>query len=103
MIVGSPRVVLQYFDRSVIRTNWKKINRTPLQTAGVMVMREARQSIKRRVTLRGKPSPAGTPPYSRKAGSVPPFKQIYSLPYYLGTSVIVGMVGYGGKGEPVPG
>lgn len=91
---------IHYFDRNVIRTNWKAINKKPLQKAGTMVMRIARGSIKRRVTKHGKPSRPGTPPYSRRPGTTPPFKQIFSVPYRLGTSVIVGMVGYGGPNPP---
>lgn len=86
-----------WFDRSVIRTRWPKINKNPLQHAGNLVMRIARGSIKRRSKLRGKPSMPGTPPYSRRPGSVPPFKMIYSVPFNFGTSVIVGMVGFGGN------
>lgn len=93
---------IQYFDRSIIRTNWSKINKRPLQKAGTMVMRIARGSIKRRVKKRGKPSKPGSPPYSRRPGSTPPFKQIFSVPFRAGTSVIVGMVGYGGP-NPAPG
>lgn len=101
---------IQYFDRNIIRTNWKKINKSPLQAAGAMVMRIARGLIRTRLRKNGKPSPPGRPPYARTgvggkwiySSGTPPFKMIYSLPYNLGTSVIVGMVGFG-KTNPVPG
>lgn len=97
-----PKMQIHFFDRSIIRTRWPKFNSDPLQKAGNLIMRIARGSIKRRKDLRGKPSPAGQPPRSRQPGHTPPFKQIFSVPFRLGTSVIVGMVGYGGT-PPVPG
>ena len=98
-----PKMKIQFFDRSIIRTRWR-FNRDPLQKAGNLVMRIARGSIKRRKKLRGKPSSPGTPPYSRQPGKTPPFKQIFSVPFRFGTSVIVGMVGYPQQsGPPVPG
>lgn len=102
MFAVAPKFKLQWFDRSVIRTRWPRINKNPLQKAGNLVMRIARGSIKRRSKLRGKPSAPGTPPYSRQPGGTPPFKQIFSVPMRLGTSVIIGMVGYGSS-NPAPG
>jgi hypothetical protein len=96
-----PKFKLQYFDRSVIKSNWKQINSSPLSRSGSLVKKISRQSI-RRGGKKKKPSKAGTPPRSHKPGSVPPFKQIYSLPVDPVSSVTVGMVGYGGK-DPVPG
>lgn len=103
MRVGSmfsikPKFKVHFFNRNVIRTNWGRINADPLQKAGVYVMRVARGSIKRR--KKSRPSPAGTPPFSHKAGKTPPFKMIYSVPFRLGTSVIVGMVGFGANPPP---
>ena len=89
------------FDRSIIRTRWKRFNRDPLMMAGALIMRIARNSIKRRKEG-GKPGPVGQPPRSRKPGSLPPFKMIFFKPYNLGTSVVVGMVGFGGQ-PAVPG
>lgn len=99
-----PKVRIDFFDRSIIRNRWKRINRDSLMLAGIMVMKIARGSIKRR-RQGGKPSPAGQPPRSRQPGVTPPFKQIFSVPFRLGTSVAVGMVGYhfGKTGPPVPG
>jgi hypothetical protein len=100
-----PKVQLVYFDRNIIKTRWPRFNRDPLMHAGNLVMRIARGSIRRRKRLRGKPSAPGQPPYSRQPGSTPPFKQIFSVPFRLGTSVAVGMVGYhlGASGPAVPG
>jgi hypothetical protein len=89
------------FDRNVIHTNWNRINRSPLQYAGVLVMREARQSIRRRKN-RELASIPGTPPYSHVEGRIPPFKQIYSVPNWANSQVTVGMIGYGGT-PAVPG
>lgn len=99
---------LVFFDRSVIRSNWKQMNRGPLSRAGLLVRRIARSSIRRGPKrLKGgkppKPSQPGSPPKSRVEGKTPPFKMIFSVPNRLGTSVVVGMVGFGGKAEPVPG
>lgn len=94
--------VIHYFDRSIIRTNWKRINRGPIQKAGLIVALNARQSI-RKVGKKGKPSKAGRPPHHRgtKSGGTPEFHQIFSIPTFGGASAIIGMVGFGG--EPVPG
>lgn len=101
-VSSTPNFKMSWFDRDVIKTRWPKFNKNPLQHAGNLVMRIARGSIKRRTKLRGKPSQAGTPPYSRQPGSTPPFKQIFSVPFRFGTSVIIGMVGYGNP-NPAPG
>jgi len=102
MLTPSFKFKTQFFDRNVIKTRWPRFNKDPLQKAGNLVMRIARGSIRRRSKLRGKPSMPGSPPYSRQPGSTPPFKMIFSLPMRLGTSVIVGMVGFGGQ-PAVPG
>ena len=112
-----PRVHMQFFDRNIIKTRWPRFNRDPLMHAGNLVMRIARQSIRRR---KG-PSPPGSPPHrhartpdtrygraryskrGRRIGRTDPFQQIFSLPYRFGTSVIVGMVGYTRTAVPVPG
>ena len=94
-------LILTYFDRSIIKKKWK-FNRTPLGRAGAFAMRVARKSIRRRKN-RNKHSPIGTPPFSHKEGAHPPFKLIFFEPDFLNTRVFVGMVGFGGKGRPVPG
>lgn len=97
-----PQMKIHYFDRNIIKTRWRRMNKNPLHHAGALVMRIARGSIRRRTKLRGKPSRPGSPPFSRQPGKLPPFKQIFWKPFNLGTSVIVGMVGYGGQ-PAVPG
>lgn len=105
------------FDRSIIKTRWPRFNRDPLMHAGNLVMKIARGSIRRR---KG-PSAPGSPPHShantpdsrygkkrvgrkgRTVNRTAPFKQIFSVPYRFGTSVIVGMVGYTRTAIPVPG
>lgn len=114
-----PKVKISFFDRSIIRTRWPKMNRDPLMHAGNLVMSIARKSIKRR--SRKSVSPPGRPPFShsntpdtkygrskvsrsgRRTARTPPFKQIFSVPYRYGTSVMVGMVGYTRVSNPVPG
>lgn len=93
-----PKVKIQFFDRNIIRTRWRRIN-NPLAAAGALVMRIARHSIKRR---KKKVSSAGSPPFSHQPGALPPFKMIFFKVHNLGTSVIVGMVGFGGQ-PAVPG
>lgn len=94
-----------FFDRSIFKRNWSRMNQTPLQRAGVKVMLNARQSIRRvqALTPKGKPtkpSKPGRPPKSRSPGD--PFKRIFTVPDKFGTSQIVGPVGFGSKGVPVP-
>lgn len=108
MLSVSTRFQLVFFDRSVIKTNWSNINQGPLGRAGMLVRRIAIGSIRRGGKKR-KPSPVGSAPRNqsafRKDGSkraVAPFKMIYSMPNGKG-SVIVGMVGFGGGGQAVPG
>lgn len=110
MIVLKPKFNLVFFDRKIIKTNWKAINKRPLGRAGGMVRKVARGSIKRRKKLpsgkkmKQKPSTIPNPPFSRSnTGKTPPFKMIFNLPNKQGTSEIVGMVGFGGSGTPVPG
>lgn len=93
-----PKVRIHFFDRRIIQTNWKRFNKEPLMAAGAAVMRIARQSIKRR--KKKIPSPVGMPPRSHADGAVPPFKQIYFKSFNIGTSVIVGMVGYTRQNPP---
>lgn len=95
------RTKLVYFDKNVIRRNWSRMNRGPIQKAGNLVRLFARQSIKRRGP-RTPPSSPGTPPHSRRPGRTPPMKMIYSVPQHFGTSAIIGFVGFGNS-NPVPG
>jgi hypothetical protein len=98
-----------FFHRNIIRTNWRSINRTPLQRAGNLVRIFARRSIRRRGYGTPPNRPPG-PPISRKNQSrdgtpyvTPPFKLIYSVPEGL-SNVVVGMVGFTvGEHTPVPG
>ena len=94
------------FDRKVISRNWKKINRNPIQRAGIITMLNARRSIRSGKTSKksGKrlPSRPGQPPksWSKGKGKGPPFKQIFSVPNFLTTSTTVGMVGFGKEAVP---
>lgn len=108
-----PRTQFVTFDRSIIRTNWNRINRVPLQRAANLIRIIARGSIKRR-KKGGKPSAPGTPPHSRwgsgtkgsKRSITPPFKMIYNVPIRFGTGQMIGMVGFNSNpvGElPPPG
>lgn len=112
MLQYRQKFVFQYFDRNVIKKRWPKMNKNPMEAASNMVMRIARNSIRNqakrlkpgwRAMLARKPSRPGTPPKSWQPGSPPPFKQIYADWYgFTQTSRIVGMVGFGGRGTPVP-
>jgi len=102
MISMKLKFKVQNFDRTIIKRNWKKINRGPLTKSGNFVKVIAKRSI-RRGKKGGKPSPIGRPPKARKGkGKGTPFKLIFSVPRIGGTSVIVGMVGFGGR-SAVPG
>ena len=103
---------IKYMDREIIRRNWSKINKNPMQRAGNLVRMIARGSIKRRsATTRSgrqktiaerKPSPPGQPPRSWQNTGTPPMKMIFNLPNdRWGASQIVGMVGFG-AGQPIP-
>lgn len=97
------RSQLRFFDRKVIKRNWKKINFGPIQKAGFLVMKTARQSI-RRGAKGGRPSTPPAPPKSRLPGKTPPFKMIFSVPSRHDVSAVVGMVGFPtGRGQSVPG
>lgn len=91
---------MNFFDRSIIRTRWHTFNRDPINRAGALIRKIARDSIRRR--KRAKPSAPGTPPFSRMPGSLPPFKMIYYVPYRMNTAVIIGMVGFTKKGSELP-
>lgn len=98
------------FDRNVIRTNWKKINESPMKRAGLLVRKIARQSIRKRQPgkkdpktglKKERPSPAPTPPRSRAPGH--PLRLIFSAPMSVADiAQIVGVVGFGGPGTPIP-
>jgi hypothetical protein len=101
-ITIQPRLHFVYFDRSVIKTNWNAINRTPLQRAANLIRIIARRSIKRRKNPNLHSAP-GQPPYSHDLTStVPAFKQIYNLPFNFGSSQIIGMVWHDSV-PPTPG
>ena len=92
------------FDRRVIKTNWNKINESPLKKAGLEVRRIARGSVRRGNpgTPRHKRKPGKQRPKSWVPGNDAPFKLIFSVPNRLATSVLVGFVGFGGP-NPAPG
>lgn len=96
------------FDPSIIRMNWKRINKNPLTRAGLLVRAIARRSI--RETKKSASAP-GRPPHSHsrfgsrrsaRGGENRPFKMIYSIPNMTYTSVMVGMVGFN-PARPIPG
>lgn len=98
----STKFKLVFFDRSIIKKNWKKMNRGPLQRAGNLIRMISRGLIKRR-KLGGKPGPIGGPPRSRQPGKTPPFKMIFND--FIGfrqTAQVVGMIGFGAR-NPAPG
>ncbi len=113
MLNYKTKFVLHYFDRNIIKKRWPKMSKDPMDAAANMVRRIALNSIRNqhkrlkpgwRASLARKPSRPGTPPHSWQPGSPPPFKMIYADRWGLmGTSRIVGMVGFGGTSTPVPG
>jgi hypothetical protein len=102
LITIHPRLQFVEFHRDIIKTNWNRINRNPLQRAANLVRIIARRSIKRRKSRT--PSSPGSPPFSHMnfKGTTPPFKMIYNYPINFGTGQIIGMVGLGtnGRGDP---
>jgi hypothetical protein len=97
MIGYKYRAKLVYFDRSIIRRNWSRINEGPYKRAGLLVRRIARGSIRHTVSPRS--SPPGKPPRSRHPSRA--FKLIFSVP--SSRNVIIGMVGFKLSRHPVPG
>ncbi len=82
------------FDRGVIKIRWRKMAESPAKKAGLLVRRIAIRSIRRDRTKGGnRPSRPGKPPRTRSPGD--PLRRIYSVPQNLGTSVIVGPIGFG--------
>lgn len=100
MAIGLKLNAITTFDRSVIRSNWDKMNRGPLSKAANLVRVSARRSIKRRKD-RNLHSAPGTPPFSHVTGKTPPFKMIYHVRDSRGR-YLVGMVGFGNR-NPAPG
>ena len=108
-VLFKPKFKIQFFDRSMIKRNFKRINNNPLARASAIVMRKARGSIKRRgqgnrvkSNWDRKASPAGSPPFSWGRGTSPPFKMIRFAPAgVLGSAFMVGMIGFGGA-TPTP-
>lgn len=91
---------IHFFGRQVIRSNWKKLATHPLSRIGNIIKSNARSKIGR-LTKKATtpPRPAGSPPRMRSPKKE--FKLIFSIPQDL-SSVIVGMVGFGGS-TPIPG
>ena len=101
-----PKLSFATFDRRIIQTNWKKINASPMKRAGMLVRRIARGSIRRGNPgqKKQKRKPGTTTPKSWLPGKTPPAKMIFSAPLSpMVVDHVVGMVGFGGPGEPVPG
>ncbi len=89
---------LTFFNRDIIRTNWRAINQNPMTRAGLLVRRIARNSIRHTPNRQTPPNPPGGFPRSRAASR--PFKLIFSVPKITGTGVLVGMVGFNSEGRP---
>lgn len=102
-----------FFDRSVIRRNWRAINQNPVTRAGLLIRRIALNLIGRTASPTTPPRPAGQAPRSRQRprgqyvnarGRVvnrpAPFRMIYSLPQNMGTGAIIGMVGFDSRAVP---
>lgn len=88
------------FTRSFISgVNWDRINRGPLQQAGIRVRRKMRDAIRKDLSKSQKPSKPGKPPKSRAAGH--PFRRIFSVPVFHDTSVFIGHEGFGQKPTPM--
>lgn len=115
MFAIKPNARMVTFNRNVIRQNWRRMNDGPLAKAGMLVRRIARGSIRRgnrgRKSVadggipsrwKRKPSQAPRPPKAWAEGNSG-LKLIFSVPNSLGTSVMVGPIGFGGSnGSPVP-
>jgi hypothetical protein len=97
MVFAIKPKMLFKFDKSILKTNWAKINESPIKRAGLLARRIERGLI--RQTASGKkrrPSRPGKPPRSHHPSQI--FRRIYSVPNFLETNVIIGHVGlYGGQ------
>lgn len=93
------------FDRGIIKRRWKQMHAGPLKRAGLMTRKFAVQSIRKRQKPKkgksGKPSPPGTAPRSRASGH--PMRRIFSVSDMFNTRETVGVLGFGGGGNAVPG
>ena len=101
-----PKLSFNTFDRRVIQTNWRKINYSPMKKAGLLVRKIARGSIRRGTPgqKKAKRRPGTKTPKSWQSGKTPPMKMIFSAPLSAAqVDQVVGMVGFGASGEPVPG
>jgi len=94
-----PKVKIQFFGRAVIKSNWDKLATRPISRFGMIIRGNARSEIGRQARHKTKPRPSPKAPRSRNAAK--PFKLIFSSPGF--SEVVVGMVGFGGPGTPVPG
>lgn len=89
------------FDRSIIKTNWRAINKSPLQQAGVFVRRKMRDLIRKDRSKKQLPSKPGKPPKARLFKGDFPFRRIFSVPDNFHTQVVIGHVGWGASQTPM--
>lgn len=87
-----------HFDRSIIRTRWKKINESPLKRAGLKVRKIAIRSVRTVPPHNERPSKPGKPYRSRSLSREA--KMIFSVPNRMDTSVMIGPVGFGPSPAP---
>jgi hypothetical protein len=86
-----------FFDTKAVQRKMKSGTRKALSKAGAVVRRKARDILGRKVK-NAKANPAGKPPKTRSGE--PNLKTIYFIPNDAGDSVIVGPIGFNGKGNP---
>jgi len=86
------------FDKSILKTNFNKINEGPLKHAGLLVRKIIRNSIRRSSTTR--PSKPGKAPRTRKRYGYP-LKRVFSVPEIKRSRVLIGHVGWNPGKETV--
>ncbi len=93
-MIGFKPSFMHTFDSSILKKNWKAVNKTPLQQAGIYVRRTMRDLIRPDRSKKNLPAKPGRPPKARKHKGIYPFRMIFSEPDTLGTSVAIGHFGF---------
>lgn len=93
-MIGMKTNFMHTFDKSILQKNWKRVNRSPIQQAGIFVRRTMRDLIRPDRTKAQNPAKPGRPPKARRHKGSYPFRMIFSEPDIHDTSVAIGHYGF---------